>query len=258
MLQERRNEIIEKIKVNGMVKVADLVKEYGVSIETIRRDLEYLESAGHLKRVYGGAVPQELYGKKPTYNYREVVNAKEKQAIGQTAANLVEDGDTLLVDVGATALAVVQNLYNKNNLTIITNASRIASEAVQLNNCRVILLGGEMRAGELSVSGHLAEQNLGNFYANKLIMGLGGITIRNGVTDYHYAEANVRRLMLERSDQIIAVADHSKFGVTATNFICSIDRVTKLVTDWKTPLEAVENLRAGGVDVYVSSEKVNI
>ena len=254
MLQQRRQEILEKVRTQRMVKVLDLVKEYGVSVETIRRDLEYLESAGLLRRVYGGAVAHGLYGQEPTYSYREMVNYREKAAIGIKAAQLIEDGDTVIFDVGTTCLEVARNLKNKKDLTIITNATLIAHEMLRQNNCRVILLGGEMRAGELSVSGYIADRNLKDFYANKMIMGVGGVTVERGYTDYHLQEANTRRCMIEQSDLVIAVADYSKIGVTAMNFVCDISRVEKLVTDWSTPEPVLRAFRDKGVEVIVAEE----
>ena len=255
MQQERRSEIVDRIKQNRMIKVADLVKEYQVSVETIRRDLEYLENAGFLRRVYGGAVAGGLYSNEPVYSHREMVNYNQKRAIGAKAAELIDDGDILFIDVGTTTLEVARNLIHKKNLTVITNASLIAREMVQKPDCRVILLGGELRPGELSVSGYLCDQNLGNFYANKLIMGVGGVSIQNGYTDYHPGEANTRRCMIERTDMIIAVADNSKFGVTAMNFICTINRVEKLVTDSAIPEEIIRDYQKNGIDLIIAGNK---
>ena len=254
MLQQRRSEIIEKIKANRMVKVADLVNEYQVSIETIRRDLEHLESAGYLRRVYGGAVVDGLLGQEPVYSHREVINYEEKKAIGIKAAELIEDGDTLFIDVGTTTLEVARNLKDKKNITVITNATLIANEMITVDNCRVIILGGELRPGELSVSGHICDTNLKNFYANKLIMGVGGISLQSGYTDYHVNEANTRRSMIERAGKIIAVADHCKFGVTAMNFICPITRVEKLVTDWSIPKETIKEFHETGINLIIANE----
>jgi len=254
MLQERRSEIINKIKTQRMIKVADLVSEYRVSVETIRRDLEYLESAGFLRRVYGGAVAVSLYGQEPGYSHREVANYDQKRAIGIKAAELIDDGDTLFFDVGTTALEVARNLKDKKDLTVITNASLIAHEMIQVPNCRVILLGGELRSGELSVSGHICDQNLLNFYANKLIMGAGGISLQSGYTDYHITESNTRRCMIERSDIIIAVADYSKFGVTAMNYTCPVNRVDKLVTDWTVSKDIIQDFRESGVELIVANK----
>ena len=254
MLPKRRNEIIEKIRTHRMVKVSDLVNEYQVSIETIRRDLEYLESLGHLKRVYGGAVINGLYGQEPVFSQREVVNHEEKRAIGIKAAELINDGDTLFIEVGTTLLEVARNLLDKKGLTVITNTTLISNEMVKSNDCRVILLGGELRQGELSVSGHLCDENLSNFYADTLIMGVGGVSLQSGYTDYHVNEANTRRQMINRARKVIAVADYSKFGVTAMNFICTLSRVDVLVTDWSAPSEIVNEFRENGVTVLIADK----
>ena len=256
MLQKRRSEIIEKIKTQRMVKVADLVNEYQVSIETIRRDLEYLESAGYLRRVYGGAVIDGLLSQEPVYSHREVINYEEKSAIGIKTAELIEDGDTLFIDVGTTTLEVARNIKDKKDITVITNATLIANEMIKADRCRIILLGGELRPGELSVSGHICDNNLQNFYANKLIMGVGGISLQSGYTDYHVNEANTRRCMIERAGKIIAVADYSKFGVTAMNFVCPITRVEKLITDWSVPKETIKEFRENGINVTIANKKI--
>jgi len=254
MLHERRSEIIEKVKSQRMVKVSDLMKEYGVSIETIRRDLEYLEQNNHLKRVYGGAVLPGLYHQEPAFTQREMVHRQEKMAIGRAAAQLIDNGDTLIVDVGTTPREVVRHIKDKQELTIITNSTLIAHEVIHNHGCRVLLLGGEMRSGELSVSGFLAEQNLKQFYANKMIMGVGGVSLKTGITDYHMEEANVRRIMIERSERIIAVTDCSKFGVTAANYVCPLNRLDYLVTDWTAPDKLLQEVRNEGVHVIVSHQ----
>lgn len=256
MLQARRRQIVNKIMDERMVKVSDLMREFNISIETIRRDLEYLEKQGYLKRVYGGAVLEGLYGLEPAYEHREVINYHEKQAIAAKTAELIDDGDTIFMDVGTTTLEVAHHLAGKKNLTVITNASLIAHSLIVNETCRVILLGGEMRRGELSVSGFLCDAGMQYFHANKAIIGVGGITISGGITDYHTEEANNRRTMINRVDRVIAVADYSKFGVTAMNSVCGIDRIHLLVTDWSTPSKAVAEYRAAGLNVIVAPQFV--
>jgi len=252
LLQERRNSIVEKVMRERMVKVTDLMREFGVSIETIRRDLEYLEKIGTVTRVYGGAVSNKMFGHEPSYEYREIANYAQKKAIAAAAAELVGDGDTLFLDVGTTALEVARRLYTKKNLTVITNATKAAHAIVAGENSRVILLGGALRPGELSVSGFLTDQNMAYFHANTAILGVGGITLGNGVTDYHIEEANTRRAFIAQADKVIAVADYSKFGVTATNSVCPLSGITTLVTDWSVPAKVLDEYRAAGMHVIVA------
>jgi DeoR/GlpR family transcriptional regulator of sugar metabolism len=252
MLHERRNEIIMKIRKQRTIKVSDLMDEFKVSIETIRRDLEYLEKKGCLRRVYGGAVLHGLYGEEPEYENREIINYPQKQAIGKKAAEFINDGDTLFIDVGTTIMEVVKQLRDKKNLTVITNATLIAHELINHEGCRVILLGGELRRGELSVSGFMSDTNIKNFFATKTLLGIGGITLETGVTDYDMHEASTRRLMVERSDEVIAVADYSKFGVTAMNYVCPVEKIHILVTDWTTPPKVIADYRSRGLTVYTA------
>ena len=253
MLHERRNDIVEKIMRTGTVKIADLAQEYGVSIETIRRDLECLEKYGYLNRVYGGAVSNKSYSREPTYESREVTNYAEKQAIAAVAASYIDNGSTLFMDVGTTSLEVARCLNGKKDLTVITNATKMAQSILAGDNNKIVLLGGVLRDGELSVSGFLAEQNLALFHVNTAVIGVGGITM-NGITDYHIEEANLRRALLTRADKIIAVADHSKFGVVAMNWICPLSQISMLITDWLTPPRALLEYRAAGVEVVVAPQ----
>jgi DeoR family transcriptional regulator of aga operon/DeoR family fructose operon transcriptional repressor len=250
MLHQRRSEIIARIKKERTIKVTDLMKEYDLSIETIRRDLEYLEKQGHLRRVYGGAVLHGLYGEEPEYENREILNYPQKQAIGKKAAEFINDGDTLFMDVGTTTMEVAKHLRHKKNLTVITNATLIAHELMKYESCRVILLGGELRKGERSVSGFLSDENIRLFFVTKTLLGVGGITPETGITDYYLPEAGTRRIMVEHSDEIIAVADYSKFGVTAMNHVCPVNKVNILVTDWTTPSVVCAEYRSQGLSVY--------
>ena len=128
----------------------------------------------------------------------------------------------------------------------------IAHALITNETCRIFLLGGEMRRGELSVSGFLCNACMQYFHANKAIIGVGGITISSGITDYHTDEASNRRTMIDRVDKVIAVADYSKFGVTAMNSVCSIDRIHLLITDWSTPAKVVAEYRAAGINVMIA------
>lgn len=249
---ERRGRILEQLQQKRMVKVADLIDEYNVSIETVRRDLEYLEKRGHLKRVYGGAVMHGLYGEEPSFEHREVINYKEKRAIGYKTAELIKDGDTVFIEVGTTSREVAKFLTGKSNLTVITTALNIAQILLENGNCRVIMLGGEVRPGEMATSGHMAEHNLQQFYANKAIIGVGGISLSCGITDYNLPESAIRRIMIERADTIIAVADYSKFDVIAMNNICEINAIDVLVVDWSVHSKTIQEFQSAGVDVVVA------
>ena len=232
LAQERHQIIIDLINKNRVVKVQDLMSMFNVSIETVRRDLDYLESQGYIRKVYGGAVISKRLADEPSYSFREVAHLEEKKQIGKKCAELIEDGESLIIDLGTTTLEVAKNLKQKKNLTIITNAINIALELINIKDFRVFLAGGRLRHGDLSCSGFLANDFLKQFNVDKAIIGVGGITLEDGISDYHVEEAGTRRRMIERSNKVIAVTEYSKFGVKAFTKVCDLKDVDVLVTDW--------------------------
>lgn len=252
IMEERRKQIADKLIYQRTLKVTSLMEEFNVSIETIRRDLEYLESAGFLKRVYGGAIRAESFSEEPLYGTREVKNLEAKKAIAQEAVSLLEDGDTVFVDIGTSCLEVAKLLHMKNQLTIITTSLMIAQEVMESSRHRVFVLGGELRKGDFSLSGFLTLGGLNNFNADKAIIGAGGITVNSGITDYHPEEATVRSKMIEHSKYSIVVADSSKFGVTAMSSVCTLDRVGVIVTDDNLQADLRATLEQNAIPYIIS------
>lgn len=252
MQDERRQEIVKLISENRMVKASELVERYHVSMETIRRDMEYLEEKGYLTRVYGGAVARTMYGLEPEYSAREVKNYQEKLLIGRAAVDLVEDGDTILMDVGTTMLEFARFLKGHRRVTVFTNAMQIAMALVMDTNIRVIQLGGNVRPGELATSGFIAEDTVGRFCFDKAFLGVGGLTMDKGITDYHMEEANLRRHFVENAQKVIALADYSKFGIKAMNRVCDIKQVDIIVTDKRADKNIINEFRGLGKSVIIA------
>ncbi len=253
MKTQRQNEIIQLLTEQRMVKVCDLVERFDVSTETIRRDLEYLEKKGHLSRIYGGATIKTMRGQEPEYAFRETKNYDIKIAIGRRAAELVEDGDTIIIDLGTTTLEFSRFLHTKKNLTVFTNSIQIASELVKSPEIRVFLLGGELRHGELATSGYLAEQMIDLFHVDKLFMGVGALTLKRGIEDYQVEEANLRRHFIKQSQIVIALADYSKFGVRALNHVCNLDKLDILVTDGNTDEKMLTAIRQQSIKTLIAT-----
>lgn len=259
MQHERRKNIVAKIQKDQTLKISDLTREFQVSIETIRRDLEFLESQGQLRRVYGGAVLSGGGGYsviEAGYAQRELTNRPQKKAIGEAAASLVGDGDSLFIDMGTTTGEFARRLSGKRNLTILTNSGIIARELAQNTggSCSIILLGGLVRKDEFTLSGAMTDANLRNFYVAKAVISIGGISIQTGITDYNLGEASTRRAAVERAGEVIGLADYSKFSITALNYICPADALDVLVTDWSVPESVLDQYRALGVRVYAASQ----
>ena len=250
--QERFRKILELLHDQEIIKVSYLMELFGVSIETVRRDLEALEKKKELVRVYGGAVLPPKKAAEPAFQIRQGRNASAKRRIGTLAADLVQDGDVIAIDHGTTTYELAKALVGKKKITVITASISIAAILAEDPEIKVIIIGGVVRGGDLSLSGSLAERNLSEFCTDKFFMGVGGLTEENGVTDFHMEEASVRRIALQNTQKVIALVDHSKFGVTVMNRICDLKQVNTLVTDAETDPDLVQLLKDTGVEVHIA------
>ena len=253
MKLDRRNQIIDMINRQRTVKNSELMERFGISIETVRRDLEYLENQGYLRRVYGGAVVNLSLSSEPEYASRSQARSEEKLAIAAEAARLVQDHDSIYMGVGTTVQAMARFLRNVQELTVFTNALRTAVELSELPGCTVILSGGRVRPKELAVSGFPAEENLSRFNVDKAFIGIGGIT-EAGVTDFHMDEASIHRQLIANARQAIVLADSEKLGTRAVVNVCSLEQVDMVITDSGAPKHLVKELELSGVRVVIAKE----
>jgi DeoR/GlpR family transcriptional regulator of sugar metabolism len=253
MISDHRHQVIvNKLESQGSVSVSDLVKEFGVSEMTIRRDLVILENKGLLRRVHGGALSQRGRSYEPPYMIRSTENMDSKQRIGQFAASLVNNGDSLTLDIGTTTLEIAKNLHSKNDLTIITPSLQIANELVSHPGIRLILSGGVLRPGELSMVGHLAERIFDEFYVDKLFLGAGAFDVRTGASEFNIEDALVKRAMVKTAKQVILVADSSKFNQVALTSIVDLKSIHTIVTDNELDPIIVSNLNEEGIEVFLT------
>lgn len=251
MKVQRKDEIIRLVSENKIVKANELASIFKVSMETIRRDLADLEKDGIIKRVHGGAMLNLNYSAEPDFSYREVKNFEEKLLIGKKAASLVEDGDAIIIDIGTTTLEFAKFLKGKKNLTVFTNSIKIALELMDESEITVIMLGGVVRKGEGTTSGYWSEDMIDQFYVEKFFLGVGCLTLENGVMDYHIEETNLRRHCIKHARQVIALADYTKFGSKALNQVCPLAQIDTLVTDNKADKKYIRGIREKGIDVIL-------
>lgn len=254
MVQERLEKIMRMIHTSGMVNAAELAHCFGVSLETIRRDLEYLENKEMLKRVYGGAIANSSHGLERDYTSRETLNLEQKRAIAKCTAEIVKDGDTVALDLGTTVLQVAKQLSTKQKVTYVTNSLPVGVQLAGNPTCRLYILGGELRSGDFSTSGFMSEWGVMNFRVDKAIVSASGITLKSGITDYDVAEAEVRRKMIEIANQTILVADSSKFTDDAFVKVCDLDKIDILITDWMIPDKVVEIFRSLRTKLIVAQQ----
>ncbi len=251
MKLDRRMQIIDMVTSNRAVKNAELMEKFDISIETVRRDLEYLESQGYLRRVYGGAVANVSLGSEPEYSSRSKVREGEKNAIAAAAAKLICPEETVYLGVGTTVQAMAHHISKTCNITVLTNVLRTAVDLSENPGCTVILSGGTLRSKELTLSGFPAEQNFSYFNVDKAFIGIGGITA-DGITDFHMGEAQLHRQLINNATKSIVLADSSKLGIRAMNNVCPLTDIDIVITDSKAPKQLIKEIENAGVKVIVA------
>lgn len=251
MKLERRSQIVELITQQRTVTNAELMERFGVSIETVRRDLDYLERQGVLRKVYGGAAVNIALNSEPEYASRSRTNYQQKNAIAREAVKLICPGDTVYLGVGTTVQAMVQYMKNIGPITVFTNALRTAVELSDIPGCTVLLPGGQLRVKELTLSGFPAEENLERFNVDKAFIGIGGIT-ESGITDFHIGEAQLHRKLVHNARQAVALADSSKLGVRAMNNVCTLEQISLVITDSNASRQTVKSLQNAGARITVA------
>lgn len=255
--QGRRSAILQQVREASSVNVSELSKQFGVSEVTIRKDLKILKERKLLVRVHGGAIMSVRAttdeSEERNINFKRLVNAKEKEAIGRAAAAHIKEGDTILIDSGTTALEVVRNLDRFHELTIITNSVTALLEALKYKRFKVIMLGGSVRESSNSTVGPLAESNLKLFYCDKLFLGVDSFSVESGLSTPSVEEASTNQVMLSRAREVIAVFDSSKVNKRAFAYITSADRINTVITDNHLPSSVRNQLRSLKVNVELVS-----
>jgi DeoR/GlpR family transcriptional regulator of sugar metabolism len=249
--EQRRAAILEMARQNSELKVEELADRLGVSRETVRRDLAQLDARGLLRRVHGGAQRPQTGAEAP-FHRRLIENADAKARIGRMAAELFQDGDTLMIDTGSTTQAFATELANRR-VTVISNSVAVAREMYRPGSlARIHLVGGEYRGETGEMLGSVALEQIGRYRADHAILTVGAIDFQDGFMDFDVEEAMVARAMIRQSEQVTVIADHSKFGRIAMAQVCPHAGVARLVTDRPPHPEMAEALRAAGVEVCVA------
>ena len=251
----RRDKILSVLQTKHSASVGELSKACKVSEVTIRQDLQRMARDGLLARTRGGATLTDRANRELNFSARDHLNADAKQRIGALSATLVNSGDSIIVDASTTALYVIRAIMRRaelHDLTIITNGIQTALELVNRPDITTVLTGGILRMASISLVGAIGWEVLGKINANKGFFGTRGISIEAGLTDVNMLEANTKKAMVERCQEVIAVADASKFGETSLVSFASIDKVARIITDTSAPRAALDPLRERGIQVMLA------
>lgn len=248
---ERRMEIVNVVNRDGKARVEDLAAQFDVSSVTIRSDLSLLEKNGYVVRSHGAAIPNTGVIAELTVHEKRRQNTGVKSLIGQAAAKLIESGDTVILDSGTTTREIATSLKSLEDVVVMTNGLDVAMELASAPGVEVLMSGGVLRKNALSFSGSQAEYSLKNYRFDKVFLGVDGFDLRAGITTHSEQEASLNRLMCEISEQVIAVADSSKFGKRSCYMIREFGNIDILVTDSDIPEDYVHGLREMKVEVII-------
>ncbi|KKF01092.1 DeoR/GlpR family DNA-binding transcription regulator [Mycolicibacterium obuense] len=253
-MKSRRDFIEQRVRAAREITYAELATEFDVSEMTIRRDVEALEASGVVRRVVGGAIALQGKDTEPSFATRMADAAQEKIHIADVVADLIGVNETLILDSGSTALAVANSLRGRGlGLTVVTPSVLAALALVDEPDTTVVLTGGELRSGELSLIGAAAEDTLANYNCDTYVMGVAGIDGERGISDYHQAESRVKRAASRRADRVIVAADKSKLGRVTFVSITTLASVAIIVSDGPPEHPALVAARDAGVEVICVS-----
>lgn len=253
--EERINAIMEHLNNHQRIDIKDICEQFEVSRDTARRDLLKMEELGLVIRTHGGAVlPKKT---KEVYEYKErlVRESGEKREIGHFAASLVKNGDFIMMDASTTVQFAAENLTSEN-IVVVTNSIDIADVLSRKKAVRTIILGGEMHTQHRFLFGQSTINKLADYQVDKLFLGACGITT-NGISYPHEEDGVVKREMIKRANQVIVLADHTKFGEQMFYKIAGLESIDLLITNQKPNEEIMKKLAEQHVELLVVSEEEN-
>jgi DeoR/GlpR family transcriptional regulator of sugar metabolism len=228
---ERRREILARLSLDGKVIVSELARDFSVTEETIRRDLERLDREGLVSKTYGGAVSKQNMALDLPYNIREGVNVEQKQIISDKIAEMVRDGERIMLDSSSTALYALKKIKDKRNLTIITNSVKILIELADKADWTVLSTGGVLKRGALSLTGSSAEKMINSYHVDTAICSCKGLDMELGVTDSNESDSLIKQAMFAAAERRILALDSEKFDKKSFVKVCDCQEIDCIVTD---------------------------
>ncbi len=250
---ERQKKILDLLVIKNVITIAEFMSEFDISIETVRRDLNILEKQGTIQKIYGGAKLRKLTFGEPTMESRMIDRRLEKEKIGKKCSEFIHDGDCIFIDSGSTTYHIAKNLANKNNLTIITNSIPVLNELMNMD-CEIIIIGGKIRHNERSVVTYDYLFNFAALNIQKSFICAGGITVKNGISDFNMQEAVTRKIIIERSQEVFVAADSSKFDKDVAINIVALNRINYIITDSHLNRNTMNNLKKAKINLILAED----
>lgn len=255
--KNRKRLILDTLKKQGGIRITELAEHLNKSRMTITRDLDELAKNGLLLRVHGGAVSNTSTSYEPPYFSRKGFRNKAKQAIAQLANDFITEGNTLILDVGSTTSELAMLLKKRKNLTVITPSLEHAIELSVNSAIKIIVSGGIVRVGEMSLVGPISERTIKEFNVDLAFIGAGGVDLEAGLTEYNMEDAQVKKCIIENSRKSIVLADAAKLGAVTLAKVIPLKKIDILITDSEADSSIIQQIKETGVQVLFA-EKNNI
>jgi DeoR/GlpR family transcriptional regulator of sugar metabolism len=250
--ETRRMRILDWLQEEGSARVRDLSAAFGVSEPTIRQDLERLEADGVIGRAHGGAFLKSVPQQVEAFSLHHLVNMDEKRKIGRCAADLVDNGETIIIDSGSTTTELARNLVTRKNLNVITNAINITLMLGAEPTCTVHMTGGQFKAPTLSLTGEKAAEYFDNIFAEKLFLATAAISFEAGLTYPGLSDLHVKRAMIKAARRVILVADSTKINRVSFSSLGRLDIIHSFITDDGIKDEDRRRFEDLGIEVIVA------
>lgn len=244
---ERRNRIIARLMSEGNVVVSELSREYNVTEETIRRDLDRLERDGFAKKTYGGATRAETAQVDLPYRIRRFTNVQTKQCIAELLAGLITDNDSIALDASSSSLYAARALVGKHKLSMITNSIETLSELAGKTDWNILATGGSLKDSGLSLIGSHAEQTIESFHVKWAILSCKGVDASIGFMDSSEEDAQIKRAFIKRASNVIFLVDSSKLNNPSFVTIAPLSAASVVITDTQPSDDIVSVFEEQGV-----------
>ncbi|MDF2963158.1 MAG: DeoR family transcriptional regulator [Paenibacillus sp.] len=256
--EERLIEIVHYLEKHKRISIENICELFDVSRDTARRDIIKLEEQGHILRTRGGAILPTLSRSIANYNDRllDETTTESKKAIGRLAASLLHDGDYLLLDASTTVQSAAEQIHTKGHVAV-TNSIDIAGILNQKEGISVHLLGGQLHPEHRFIYGARTLEMLSDYHVHKLFMGVCAITV-DGITSPYEEDGYILKEMMRRADQVILLADHTKFGKRQFHRIAGLERIDILITDQEPDERLKEALLLHEIDIMIAKGETQL
>lgn len=249
--EERQLRIEEYLNRAEFCSLEELSKHLGSSISTVRRDLSALEAKGHIRRTHGGARLVQPKSDEYIFNQRDMAQPREKDAIARACAELIQPGQTVILDAGTTVFHVARHLAAKKP-HVVTNSLPVANLFASNPDLEVVVSGGVIYPRLGVLVGPVAVETFSRIHADVAILGGAGIT-EDGVSNSHGLLIDIQKAMLANAQRIIFCLDHTKFGRKSFSALCDLSVIDVVVTDEATPADMLNMLKSAEVQVMVGN-----